>query len=349
MVVLKVLASAAILQGGASPKEIWDSCQKKLQEASTVTGTFYLASNAGPSQKIEFRLAKDNRFAMIGTTMSDYFDGTTHYRVDARKRTYELRNPKLFGVPTIIGFEAFVRPNEEYPMGDVPLYSAARFVEQEGLRLVEVSYTDGKDAIQVFIDPETRLPKGWDWSREGTRAVARFKDVVVNAPLSADAFSFQPSGDYTKLGKEEGRDNLKLNVGDLAPDISDISPKSTRKLSTVRSKTQPTVVAFVNAKQQTSSEAIVQLGALFGKVKRSGVKVVFVTVGMTQSEVTVMNKIYKITVPVLNTGLTNSVKEAYDVNVLPSTFILDRNGKVEYRSPGFDKDEVEEKLKDLTI
>lgn len=349
MVLLKILATAAVLQGGATPKEIWDNCQKKLQQASTVSGVFYLASNTDRSQRIEFRLAKDNRFAMIGTTMSDYFDGTTHYRVDANKKTYEVRNPKLFGVPTIIGFEAFVRPTEDYPMSDVPMYSAARFVDQEGRKLVEVSFTDGKDAIQVFVDPETELPKGWDWTRGNNRAVARFRDVVVDAPMTADAFSFQPSGDYKNVSGSVREESLKVKIGDDAPDIVDISPKSTRKLSTLRSKAQPTIVAFINAKQQASGEAIVQMGALFGKYKKSGAKMVFVSVGMSQSEVTVMNKIYKITVPVLNSGLTNAIKEAYDISVLPSTFILDRNGKVQYRSAGFDKDEVEEKLKSLIL
>ena len=347
MVLLKLLATAAVLQGGATPKEIWDNCQKKLQQASTVSGVFYLASNSDRSQKIEFRLAKDNRFAMIGTNMSDYFDGTTHFRVDAIKKTYEVRNPKLFGVPTIIGFESFIRPTEDYPLSEVPLYAAARFVELEGKKLVEVSYTDGKDSIQVFVDPESELPKGWDWVRGSNRAVARFKDVVLDAPMARDAFSFQPGGDYTNITGDAATSSLKVKVGDDAPEILDISPKSTNKLSTVRSKTQPTIVAFINAKQQASGEAIVQMGALFGKIKKSGVKLVFVTVGMSQSEVTVMNKIYKITVPVLNTGLTNAIKDSYDVTVLPSTFILDRHGKVQYRADGFDKDEVEEKLNAL--
>jgi peroxiredoxin len=347
MVLLKLLATAVVLQGGATPKEIWDNCQKKLRQASTVSGVFYLASNTDRSQKIEFRLAKDNRFAMIGTTMSDYFDGTTHYRVDASKKTYEMRNPKLFGVPTIIGFEAFIRATEDYPLSEGPLYAAARFVDQEGKKLVEVSYTDGKDSIQVFVDPQSELPSGWNWIRGNNRAVARFKDVVLNAPLATDAFSFQPSGDYTNTTGESERVFSKVKVGDDAPDIIDISPKSKKTLSTVRSKARPTVVAFINAKQQASGEAIVQMGTLFAKFKKSGTQIVFVTVGMSQSEVNVMNKIYKISVPVLNSGLTNAVKEAYDINVLPSTFILDKNGKVRYRASGFDIDEVEEKLESL--
>jgi hypothetical protein len=255
--------------------------------------------------------------------------------IDKRNKTYQLRDPRIFGVPYLLGFESFVDDKQT---------KLSSVLKPEGSTLVTF---DGKLAAKVptgdqviYIDAKTALPVGCEYKVGATKYLLRYRDVQLNKDLRTDAFSFNPSSGM----KEIPVDTLSMiKIGERAPSIDGSAAQ--KALGNYVSDKKVTVVAFVQSNSSASSAFVQKMRDLS---KSSPKELGMVVVSNTRDTGKLVKG--KLGLPlIVEGGVKDLLTSAYGVTNYPTIYILDSEGVVRHRQIGGSESLIREALSSLDV
>ena len=332
--------------GQISAEQVVRDSSQLLSSAKTISGVFYVASDSSAAEKVEFNLAKPNKLSLVSVKKEDYFDGVNHSIVYPDKHQFETRDFRLTGLPYLIGFEAFVTQADGKPWPNLPQYGNAVVAQLDGTDVVKSGYSDGTESVTVYIDAQSKLPRGWDWMSGGHKSIIRIKSIEIDKALPLDAFSYRASSGFEQIPSTDTR--ALLAVGATVPDFRDTNGK---RFFEVTKGNKATILAFFNPKYVPSTDILKPLEAVAKSYGSKNVGVVLASVGMKNSDIDRALKLHGgLKLPTFNLGMSREpTAAAYGVTVFPSVYLLDAEGKVVLRQIGFDRVVFERALAGLGL
>lgn len=197
MITITIVSILAIAQAGdttSAVKKIVAESSAKLLAAKAITGEY-----VGP-MSCEFFLQKPMMFRVIGPTFEFYSDGKTHWTHLVGEKEYlkfPVKDRGLVGLPT--GFGPFFGVETSHELPYIINLTEHVFQKLGSRSVATVVYhfeSFGRDdKLSLFIDPETKLPIGWDQLFGGTKASYRFRNVRLVDPAPPETFHWKvPEG-----------------------------------------------------------------------------------------------------------------------------------------------------------
>ncbi|HLO99986.1 MAG TPA: hypothetical protein VK171_15430, partial [Fimbriimonas sp.] len=160
---------------GATAADIVGRSVDLLGRANSVVGVYTDSSKLGIATA-DFHLKKGTKLALIGTSVSELCNGNDRYTVDKKKKTYTLKDTRIFGIPYIVGMEAFTMNGKD------------TIAKTMSLEDVQMSQFDGKSVASyrvngstVFVDAQTALPVGASYGEGNNKHTYRFKNLRIDA------------------------------------------------------------------------------------------------------------------------------------------------------------------------
>ncbi len=128
-----------------------------------------------------------------------------------------------------------------------------------------------------------------------------------------------------------------FNPGDPAPDFA-LQDANGAEFTLTSMQGKVVIVVFWRAEQKRSDDALTTLQPIYEGFKEQGVEVIAISNGVIGPEVIAKTKqSKKLTFPMLH-DTEEKVYGDYGVIVAPSTFIVDKEGKLSYYYPGYRDD-----------
>jgi outer membrane lipoprotein-sorting protein len=313
-------------------------CNVSLSSAQTAVGSYLISADGDQKYfgRVNFSLKKSNMLSLESSRTIEVFNDEVQYVLDKKSKTYQVRDPKIFGVPYMIGFEAFVKDKDMNSKGSLKA-EGATLVTFDGRLAAKVVGTDQT----VYVDAERALPLGYEYSVDGSKYLVRYKDVQLNRDLRADAFAFTPS-----MGmKEVAVDSPSMvKIGDKAA-MSSMTSSSTA-LKTMIANKRYTVLAFV----QTGSAASADLLNRMRSLAKDAPKNLGMVVISNNRDVSRMVK-GKLGLPLIveNDIRGGSLVAQYGVKNYPTLYVLDSEGVVQHRQIGGSEGLLREALSALEV
>jgi outer membrane lipoprotein-sorting protein len=334
------LAIAASLYGaklqGNEAADIVKRCSAILGSAKTIQGSYYLSAEGDRRffGRVKFHLKKDNMIKLSTTSTDDIFDGKNRYVIDRRAKTFDQRDIRIFGVPYVMGFEAF-QVSKDVSFGAPLSADNAEMVKFDGRDAVKVS-----DPIRtLYIEKSTQLPLGFQYSDGAVKYTARFFEIKVDQEIPDSAFEVSSTEGLTEVPVVSAG---MIKSGTAAPVVDSPAQKVITEM--IGSK-EAVVLAFLN-RTDPSRELIQNLSAMAG-AKKSELGIM--AIGNNRD----VNRLYrgKLPFPMMIEQDLSSERLAlsYGVTEYPAIIVLDKDGIVQHRQVGGSIALVKKALADLGV
>jgi outer membrane lipoprotein-sorting protein len=329
-----MIANPQVEQAG----DIVRRCNVSLTSAQTVVGNYLVAADGDQKffGRVNFSLKKGSNLVLDSLRTTEIFRDNFQFVIDKRTKTYQVRDPRVFGVPYLIGFESFI---------DDDRISLKDYIKADQTSLVTF---DGKLAAKVvnkyqtvYIDAVTALPAGYEYSVGGTKYLVRYRDVQLNKELKADTFSFTPSAGMKEVAVDSP---AMLAINSLVPFKDSVA--SHKSLKTMIEGKKATVVAFIGNEGAPSSELVnrmrelaktapKELGMVVVSDKKDLRRIVQGRLGLNH---------------IVETEISgNRLASVFGVSNRPSLYVLDSSGKVVHRQIGGSENLLREALGSVDI
>lgn len=327
MLTIGAFLSTFALQGSTAT-DVVNRSFDLLAKADTIVGVYTDTSVLGIATA-DFHLKKGSKLALIGKSLSEYSNGVDRATVDHKKKTYTVRDVRMYGIPYMVGLEGFTMNGKE-PIAKPATVTDQKFDTFDGKQVASYRVR----GATVYVDPSSLLPVGAVDGDGRQRHTYRFKNLKVNAPVSDSTFDFSGNG-YTKLEvREEG---MAVKGSTVNLEDTEIGKLATGK--------RAVVVLFFSDQSSLSSDALSKFVAMS---KRTPKDVQLVAV--PQSEGWQKKFKGKLGFPHFENGFGSSSYSArFGVTKYPSVFVLDSDGKVLHSQVGARPDQLDPVLIGLGI
>ena len=386
MVTIGIFIATAALQGDAA-KTVFDRSQELMDRSSSVGGSFVQTTPGMKGQAHgSFELKKfvmhdsdrdmapnDDRvytkLAVYGRLNAELFDGVYRTSIDKDKKSYTVRDVRVFEYPYVPGFEGFariiapIRDGVIHPMDRKNVLHSMTLMEKFDRdikrnmggtvpmqpRNVRMDRFDDKPAVsytvggsKVYLDPRSALPVASEFVGENRKnVVMRFTKVERNMPVNDDVFELK-SQQYTENFVEHSIvEQGMLRVGQRMP-ISNIESMSL--LENEMKGKQSTVVLFFDDKNAPCGE---MLKKMFDISKHCPRDVRVVAVARTANWRKMFTGHLNFTVIEDAPLARDSVTSLFGVTRYPTLYVLNGNGEATYVQVGSNDSELNPILRGL--
>lgn len=291
---------------------------EKLKSAQTATGTYTIRS-AGRQNftgKVDFALSKDNQMWLNSRTTSEHFNGTTHILVDKLRETYRVRDPRVFGVPYLAGFEPFLKLNNSPLLKSIVATNStvSQFEDQDLVALRFGNQTN-------YIDPVSKDVVAVVRQTEGSVVTYRFSNIDFNRRVDVSNFGFSSPASFKLVPNTS---TSLIEIGSSAPtQESEVQSR----LSKAIADRDLTLLIFAN--NNAPSIDLIKKVQTWSPSLSQKVTPVVVTNVRKQAD---LAKSYRGLQFILDSSMSSeSLLQVYGANLFPTVYLLDRDGKVLYR------------------
>ena len=335
------IAITAITKDQAS--DVYARSVEMLSSAKTVVGTF---TQRTPGTKGvatgDFNLKKNSMFAIHTKLSSELCDGVTRTSIDHKKKTFSIRDVRVYELPYVPGFEGFVINNGK-PLVEKFKADAGSEPQPQNLRMARL---DGRPAVSysvggsnIYLDPNSALPVGADFTGENNQRVTmRFSNIRMNSELNDDMFRIADSRDYNEV---RIIDRGMLKAGERLPVSNSVAISMLEK--TMAGK-KNSVILFFDDKNAPCGE---MLQKMFEISKHMPKDVAVIGVARTKNWRKMFTGRLNFTV-VEDADLANeSISAQFGITRYPTLYILNSNREATYVQIGKNDAELNPLLRDL--
>ena len=359
---------AAAAQTDTAEKLLADS-RALAKSLRTMTARIDLSSQI-PKQPLKrnvgtVKLMKLN-YALVSLT-GDYplvtlaSDGQSLYQLpDPTKYTIAKAQPHGENIETpwwALPLRFFFTQNLK-PFGpDSPPWVSSRYVGQETIRgenfsVVEIVAEKPRPYVARFYFDERKLFRRSEVTfGQGANAAvfaAAIEDVRINKRLRPVEFKFKPPAN-AKL--DTGAESRMLSVGEAGPDFSLPTPEGeVLTLANLRQGKKATLVNFWFLACQPCREEFQLFQRLYADLKDQGLAIVAINQFDEATEIKRYLRQSAITFPIaIGERDASGVSGSYRIEAYPSTYLLNSEGKIVYRSVGVNEAALLQALKELGL
>lgn len=229
-------------------------------------------------------------------------------------------------------------------------YVGSKSEKGEELQIVEVKGSQPMPYVLTLSIGSDKLLHRTEVVFPGNQGNASFgatlTRIKTNSRLKASGFRYQPPKTAVL---DAGFEKKLLAVGKQAPEF-DLPTATGERLSLtqISKGTKATLINFWYLNCPPCRKELPQLQKLLAKLSAQGLNIVAVNKGDGAEDIRQYWKGSSFTLPVVrgNDG-ENSIFRAYGVEAFPVNFLLDSEGKIVYRSVGYDEKGLEQALEKL--
>ena len=387
MVTIGIFIASAALQGEAA-RTVLNRSQDLLDRSSSVIGdfvqttpgmvgkahgTFEMKKFVSQDMDGDRQGIKDDRvytkLAVYGRLNAELFDGVYRTSIDKDKKSYTVRDVRVFDYPYVPGFEGFARiiaPVSEgviHPMDKKNVLHSMTLMEkfdretrrnmrstvQMEPRNIKTDRFDDKAAVsytvggsKIYLDPRSALPIASEFVGENRRNVTmRFVNVQRNSNVNDDVFELKSQRYSENFVEHAVVERGMLRVGQRMP-ISNID--SMGLLEKEMKGKQSTVVLFFDDKNAPCGE---MLKKMFEISKHCPRDVRVVGVARTANWRNMFSGHLNFTVIEDAPLAKDSVSALFGVTRYPTLYVLNGNGEATYVQIGSNDSELNPILRGL--
>ena len=276
----------------------------------------------------------------------------TRYTKEAADSRGENVNSPWWALPVRHFFTQSVNPFGPQPdLTAKTRYVGDESVEGETFRVVEVSGEKPMPYVAKFyvgVDKLIRHSVVSFGRGEGAASFwAKLRDVRTNQAMSAASFRYAPPAS----ARPDDLSGKLLDVGRQAPAFALPTPDGgTLSLDEVRRGKRATLVNFWFVNCVPCRREFPVLQKLYARLKDKGFALVAINKGDSAAAIKSYFREEKLTLPVAMGGDgASGVFSSYSVVTYPVTYLLDADGKIIYRSAGFNEAGLRRALERMEI
>jgi outer membrane lipoprotein-sorting protein len=183
----------------------YDALQDKLAKATSIQLDLEVHS-LDRVDKYKLSFLRENYAKIVSPESAIYQNGKTYYDYSPIEKEYWSRPAPARGLPQGTAFSlGGLAGLESIGFNNEPAMVASKLYlkKWKGLdtRAIDLhGQLDANIKTTIYLDPNSGLPVGWEFSLRDFKSSGRMRNIVLNPPMNPSAFAWNPPRGAKKIG-----------------------------------------------------------------------------------------------------------------------------------------------------